>query len=51
EQTLLLVRLAAELGMLTTGSTDFHGPQHVRFSRFRDFELFGCEPRLGPIGG
>jgi 3',5'-nucleoside bisphosphate phosphatase len=50
EQTLLLVRLAAELGLLTTGSGDFHGPHHVRFSRFRRFELFGCEPRLGPIG-
>ena len=50
EQTLLLARLASELGLLATGSADFHGPDHVRFSRFRNFALFGCEPRLGPIG-
>jgi predicted metal-dependent phosphoesterase TrpH len=51
EQTLLLVRLAGELGLLTTGSADFHGPAHARFSRFRAFELFGCEPHLGPLAG
>ncbi|MEY2514305.1 MAG: 3,5-nucleoside bisphosphate phosphatase [bacterium] len=49
EQTLLLVREAAELGLLTTGSADFHGPQHRHFSRFRAFDLYGCEPRLGPV--
>ena len=49
EQTLLLVSLADELGLLTTGSADFHGPGHARFSRFRAFGLFGCEPRLGPV--
>ena len=47
-QTLLLA-LADKLGLLTTGSADFHGPEHARFSRFRAFELFGLEPRLGPI--
>ena len=50
QQTLLLCALAAEHGLLTTGSADFHGPDHRRFSRFRAFELYGCEPRLGPIG-
>lgn len=50
EQTLLLSDLAAELGLLTTGSADFHGFDHRRFSRFRAFDLFGCEPNLGPIG-
>jgi predicted metal-dependent phosphoesterase TrpH len=49
EQTLLLSRLADELGLLKTGSADFHGPAHRDFSRFRAFELHGCEPRLGPI--
>ncbi len=49
EQTLLLAGLAAELGILTTGSADFHGPAHRHFSRFRAFDLHGCEPDLGPI--
>ena len=48
-QTRLLCEAADRLGLLTTGSADFHGPQHRRFSRFRAFELHGCEPRLGPI--
>jgi predicted metal-dependent phosphoesterase TrpH len=48
-QTLLLARLAAEHGLLTTGSADFHAPDHRVFSRFRAFELHGCEPNLGPI--
>jgi 3',5'-nucleoside bisphosphate phosphatase len=50
-QTTLLCDLADELGLLTTGSADFHGPEHPHFSRFRAFELFGREPRLGPIAG
>jgi 3',5'-nucleoside bisphosphate phosphatase len=48
-QTELLCDLADALGLLTTGSADFHGPQHPTFSRFRAFELYGREPRLGPI--
>lgn len=48
-QTRLLCAAAERLDLLTTGSADFHGPQHSRFSRFRAFELHGCEPRLGPI--
>jgi predicted metal-dependent phosphoesterase TrpH len=48
-QTQLLCALADEYGLLTTGSADFHGPDHRRFDRFRAFELHGCEPRLGPI--
>jgi len=51
EQTLLLAGLADELGLLTTGSADFHGLEHVRFSHFRAFSLCGCEPRLGPVAG
>jgi predicted metal-dependent phosphoesterase TrpH len=48
-QTQLLCALADDHGLLTTGSADFHGPDHSRFSRFRAFELHGCEPLLGPI--
>jgi 3',5'-nucleoside bisphosphate phosphatase len=36
-------------GLLTTGSADFHAPDHRLFSRFRAFELYGLEPNLGPI--
>jgi len=49
-QTHLLDDCAARLGLLTTGSADFHGPQHRRFSRFRAFALHGLQARLGPIG-
>ena len=41
----------AALGLLTTGSTDFHGPDHGRFSAFRGFEVHGLTVELGPIGG
>ncbi len=49
EQTLLVAETADELGLLTTGSADFHGPEHRLFHRFRAFDLHGIEPRLGPI--
>jgi 3',5'-nucleoside bisphosphate phosphatase len=48
EQTEALYRAAD--GLLTTGSADFHGPEHERFSTFGAFELYGLEPNLGPIG-
>jgi predicted metal-dependent phosphoesterase TrpH len=50
EQTLLLCELAEEHDLLTTGSADFHGPDHRLFSRFRAFDLYGRKARLGPIG-
>jgi 3',5'-nucleoside bisphosphate phosphatase len=50
EQTALLVARADERGLLTTGSADFHGPDHAHFNRFRAFDLHGLSPRLGPIG-
>lgn len=50
EQNLLLADRAAELGLLTTGSADFHGPEHRHFKHFRAFDLCGREPNLGPIG-
>jgi predicted metal-dependent phosphoesterase TrpH len=49
EQTFFLAGLAQELGLLSTGSADFHGPEHRHFSRFRAFDLHGCEPDLGPV--
>jgi len=50
EQTLLLDDACTGRGLLTTGSTDFHAPDHDRFSGFCGFELHGREPVLGPIG-
>src|SRR4051812_47192691 len=50
DQTRLLYAAARERGLLATGSTDFHGPGHERFDRFRGFALYGLEPVLGPIG-
>ena len=49
EETHALCDLAAELGLITTGSADFHGPDHPHFHSFRAFELHGREPVLGPI--
>jgi predicted metal-dependent phosphoesterase TrpH len=49
EQTRLLHAAAIQRGLLITGSTDFHGPEHERFNRFRGFETYGLEPELGPI--
>ncbi|MGO9882285.1 MAG: PHP domain-containing protein [Solirubrobacteraceae bacterium] len=51
EQTELLAGRCAELGLLSTGSSDFHGPEHQSFSRFRAFETYGLEPVLGPLAG
>jgi predicted metal-dependent phosphoesterase TrpH len=49
EQTELLVTRAQELGLLTTGSADFHGPGHRQFNHFRAFHTHGLVPNLGPI--
>jgi len=51
DQTRLLVRHCAERGLLTTGSSDFHGPEHHTFSRFRAFSTYGLEPSLGRLAG
>lgn len=51
DETKLIAAACAELGLLTTGSADFHGPDHKLFSRFRAFRLYGCEAALGPITG
>lgn len=51
EQTRFLSALCDELELLSTGSSDFHGPDHRLFSRFRAFSLHGCDPHLGTIVG
>lgn len=51
EQTRFLSALCDEHELLSTGSADFHGPDHRMFSVFRAFSLHGCEPHLGPITG
>ena len=48
-QTRQLHALALELGLITTGSADFHGPTHDHFNRFRAFDLHGLEPDLGRL--
>ena len=48
EQTDLLASECERRGLLTTGSADFHGPEHALFNRFGAFELYGHEPNLGP---
>jgi 3',5'-nucleoside bisphosphate phosphatase len=48
-QTELLAGRCRELGLLCTGSSDFHGPDNRLFSRFLAFETYGLEPDLGPI--
>jgi len=49
EQTLLLADRCEELGLLSTGSADYHGPDHRLFSEFRAFAKHGREANLGPI--
>jgi 3',5'-nucleoside bisphosphate phosphatase len=49
EQTELLAERCESLGLLSTGSADFHGPDNRLFSRFLAFETFGLEPDLGPL--
>ena len=49
EQTTLLAQRCEELGLLSTGSADFHGPDNRLFSRFLAFEVYDFEPNLGPI--
>lgn len=49
EQTRLVAGRCRELGLLSTGSSDFHGPKHKLFSRFLAHELHGEEPQLGVI--
>lgn len=49
EQTILLTDAAARLGLLTTGSADFHGAGHDRFNSFGAFDTYGIEPDVGRV--
>ena len=50
EQTELLAAALRELGLLSTGSADFHGPDNRLFSRFLAFETLRPASRTsGPI--
>ncbi len=49
EQTELLAERCATLGLLSTGSSDFHGPENRMFYRFLAFETYGLRANLGPI--
>jgi predicted metal-dependent phosphoesterase TrpH len=51
EQTELLAERCRAIGQLSTGSSDFHGPDNRLFSRFLAFETYGLEPNLGSISG
>lgn len=50
-QTRLLFARCEELGLLTTGSADYHGPENKLFSNFLAFETYDLEPSLGRIAG
>ena len=47
EQTELIADHCAANGLLTTGSSEFHGPGHRLFSRFRAFSTYGPRQRSG----
>ena len=49
EQTELLAERCAALGLLSTGSADFHGPENRQFCRFLAFDTYGLQANLGPI--
>ena len=51
EQAELLADRCSALGLLSTGSSDFHGPAHRLFSSFRAFSTHGRTADLGPIAG
>jgi predicted metal-dependent phosphoesterase TrpH len=48
-QTRLVAEYCDANGLLTTGSADFHGPEHPHFHTFRAFQTYDLNPRLGPI--
>jgi predicted metal-dependent phosphoesterase TrpH len=49
EQTKHLLDLCAELDLVPTASSDYHGPTHKTFSRFGAYETYGLgEPRVPP---
>jgi predicted metal-dependent phosphoesterase TrpH len=48
-QTRLLFARCEELGLLSTGSADYHGPENRLFSKFLAFETYDLQPNLGVI--
>jgi hypothetical protein len=49
EQTAHLLELCAELDLVPTASSDYHGPTHRTFSKFGDYETYGLgEPQVPP---
>ncbi len=47
EQTAHCLELCDELGLVPTGSSDFHGPTHKTFSRFLAYDTYGLgEPQV-----
>ena len=49
EQTQLLAERCSALGLLSSGSSDFHGPENRLFGSFLAFDTYGLQPNLGPI--
>lgn len=49
EQTRLLVERCDELGLVKTGSSDYHGPRHRLFSSFRAFDAHGYQADLDAL--
>jgi hypothetical protein len=48
-QTEFLLGLCADRGLVATGSSDFHGPNHKTFSRFGAYDTYGLgEPEVPP---
>jgi hypothetical protein len=50
-QVVALCDRCEALGLLRTGSSDFHGPDRPGADAFRGFSLYGRAPELGPIAG
>lgn len=50
-QALLLADRCDELGLLSTASSDFHGPRHRLFSSFLAYGRYGREPKVGALAG
>ena len=48
-QTRLLAARGAELGLLRSASSDYHGPSHRLFNRFLAYDCHGLEPLLGRL--
>lgn len=47
EQTAHLLELCAELGLVPTASSDYHGPTHKTFAEFGSYETYGlAEPQV-----